>query len=340
MKILCVVEHGNAPSTRLRLRDCLDYYAGLDVEATVVPTRRSSVTERLRVLKEARRHDVVVLFKTIGFNELELGLLQRANRRIIFDFDDAVMFRDQKHRRPLRGKDFKKFLRTVRHCAAVVAGNDFLACFAEAAGRRAIILPTSIDLRRYHLKQNFDGQGVTIGWVGPSDGLPYLLNMQPALQRRGARFTGLKRRSVSDKPLQLDGVHVENDPWRLETEQTNLASFDIGIMPLWDSVWTRGKCGYKILQYMGVGTAVVASDVGVNNEIISHGENGFLAKTQEDWVGALSTLIQNAEQRRTFGLRGRELIAKRNSLESFADDYVKLFNELARIPGESPDSPG
>jgi glycosyltransferase involved in cell wall biosynthesis len=340
MKILCVVEHGNAPSTRLRLRDCLDYYAALGVEVTVVPTRRSSVTERLRVLKEARRHDVVVLFKTIGFNEFELGLLRRTNRRIIFDFDDAVMFRDQKHRRPLRGKDFKKFLRTVRHCAAVVAGNDFLACFAEASGCRAIILPTSIDLRRYHLKKNFDGSGLTIGWVGLSDGLPYLRHIQPALQRLGEMFPGLKLKVVSDKPLQLDRVQVENDPWRLETEQTNLASFDIGIMPLWDSVWTRGKCGYKILQYMGVGTAVVASDVGVNNEIISHGENGFLARTQDDWVNALSSLIQNAEQRRTFGLRGRALIEKSYSLETFAQGYVKLLQEVARIPGESPDSGG
>src|ERR1700736_4621109 len=197
MKILCVVEHGNAPSTRLRLRDCLDYYSALGVEATVVPTRRSSVTERLRVLKEARRHDVGVLFKTI--------------------------------------------LRTVRHCAAVVAGNDFLACFAEASGCRAIVLPTSIDLRRYHLKQNFDGPGLTIGWVGLSDGLPYLRHIQPALQRLSEMFPGLKLKVVSDKPLQLDRVQVENDPWRLETEQANLASFDIGIMPLWDSVWTRGK---------------------------------------------------------------------------------------------------
>src|SRR5260370_7158627 len=153
-------------------------------------------------------------------------------------------------------------------------------------------------------------------------------------------FPGLKLKVVSDKPLQLDRVHVENDPWRVETEQTNLASFGIGIMPLWDSVWTRGKCGYKILQYMGVGTAVVASDVGVNNEIISHGENGFLARTQDDWVEALSTLIQNAEQRRSFGLRGRELIEKRYSLETFAQGYAKLLREVARIPGESADSRG
>ena len=336
MKILCVVEHGNAPSTRLRLRDCLDHYAKLGIEATVLPTRRSSLSDRLRVLREAARHDVVVLFKTIGFNDLELSLLQRANRRIVFDFDDAVMFREQKHRRPLRGKDFRKFLRTVRHCTAVVAGNDFLASFAEACGRRAIILPTSIDLRRYQLKQYRDGLGLTIGWVGLSDGLPYLRHIQPALQRLTELFPGLKLKVVSDKPLQLDRVQVQNEPWRMETEQANLAGFDIGIMPLWDSVWTRGKCGYKILQYMGVGTAVVASDVGVNNRIITHGQNGYLAQTQDDWVNTLRALIENAEQRKTFGTRGRELIERHYSLEAFAKGYVDLLRELARIPAEFP----
>src|SRR5438270_1559320 len=336
MQARCVVEHGNAPSTRLRLRDCLDYYAARGVEVTIVPTRRSSVAERLRVLREARHHDVVVLFKTIGFNDFELGLLQRANRRIVFDFDDAVMFRDQKHRRPLRGKDFKKFLRTVRHCAAVVAGNDFLACFAEASGRRAIVLPTSIDLRRYHLKENFDTPGLTIGWVGLSDGLPYLRHIQPALQRLSEMFPGLKLKVISDKPLQLDRIHVENEMWQLESEQTNLASFDIGIMPLWDSVWTRGKCGYKILQYMGVGTAVVASDVGVNSQIITHGENGFLARRIEDWVDTLGSLIANAEQRKSFGIRGRELIERRYSLETFAKGYVKALREVAQLPSDSP----
>src|SRR5436305_1223731 len=340
MKVLCVVEHGNAPSTRLRLRDCLEHYQRLGVDATVLPARRSSLAYRLRFLKEAARHDVVVLFKTIGFNEFELGLLQRANRRIIFDFDDAVMFREQKHRRPLRAKTFKKFLRTVRHCEAVVAGNDFLASFAEATGRRAVVLPTSIDLSKYKLKQLNEGLGLTIGWLGLSDGLPYLRHIHPALQQLSVRFPGLKLKVISDKPLQLEGVRIENAPWRLETEQSHLASFDIGIMPLWDSVWTRGKCGYKILQYMGVGTAVVASDVGVNSQIITHGENGFLARTQEDWVNALGSLIRDAALRKTFGLRGRELIERRYSLENFAQGYVKLLNEVARIPGESVDARG
>src|SRR5438094_4898826 len=107
IRALCVIEHGDAPSTRLRLRDCLDRYRQLGVEATVLPTRRSSIVDRARVIKEGARHDVVVLFKTLGFSNLELSLLQRANPRIVFDFDDAVMFRGQKHCAPLSGKNFK-----------------------------------------------------------------------------------------------------------------------------------------------------------------------------------------------------------------------------------------
>ena len=330
MKVLCIIEHGNAPSTRLRLRDCLDYYQQAGIETTVLTARRSSIPNGLKILEQAAKHDVVVLFKTLGFTKLELTLLRRANPRIIFDFDDAVMFREQKHRRPLDGKNFRKFLRTVKHCSAIVAGNDFLACFAQACGRQTVVLPTSIDLTKYRLKQHSEGLGLIIGWLGLSDGLPYLQHIQPALKRLTQLFPGLRLKVISDKPLQLQGVAVENEPWVLETEQANLSSFDIGIMPLWDSLWTRGKCGYKILQYMGVGTAVVASDVGVNNEIITSGENGFLARTEDDWVEAIRSLIENAEQRKNFGLRGRQLVESRYSLEAFTQGYLKLLREVAR----------
>jgi glycosyltransferase involved in cell wall biosynthesis len=120
--------------------------------------------------------------------------------------------------------------------------------------------------------------------------------------------------------------------WQVETEQAQLASFDVGIMPLWDSVWTRGKCGYKILQYMGVGTAVVASPVGVNSEIIHSGENGFLARNEEDWVQSIGSLVKNAEQRTQFGLRGRQLVEAGYSLKGFAEGYVQLLREVAASP--------
>src|SRR5207244_10658745 len=138
-----------------------------------------------------------------------------------------------------------------------------------------------------------------------SDGLPYLRHIQSALKRLTKLFPGLRLKVISDKPLQLEDVVVENEPWRLETEQANLSSFDVGIMPLWDSLWTRGKCGYNILQYMGVGTAVVASDVGVNNEIISSGEHGVVARTETDSLGATGRPIEDADQPRNFGAPSR-----------------------------------
>jgi glycosyltransferase involved in cell wall biosynthesis len=330
MKLLCVIEHGRAPSTRLRLTDCLEDYRQSGIEVTIVSARRSSIAERLNVLRQAARHDVIVLFKTLSFTGLELKLLQQINPRIVFDFDDAVMFRSQKYGQPLRGKDFRKFLRTMKHCAAAVAGNDYLACFAEACGRPAVVLPTSIDPAKYSVKKHSDGHGLTIGWLGLSDGLAYLRHIQPALRRLSARFPGLKLKIISDKPLQLDGVLVENETWRPETEQTGLMSFDIGIMPLWDSVWTRGKCGYKILQYMAAGIPPVASAVGANIDIITHGLNGFLARTDEEWVNSIASLIDDSALRERVALSGRELVEKNYSLESFTGGYIKLFQALAK----------
>lgn len=329
MRALCIVEHGGAPSTRLRLKDCIPDYNRLGLEVTILVARRSHLATQRKILQEARRHDVVVLFKTLGFSSLELKLLRRANPHIVFDFDDAVMFREQKHRRPLDGRNFRKFLRTMEICSAVVAGNSFLASFARACDRRTVVLPTSIDLTKYRVKESGKGGSLTIGWLGLSDGLPYLRQIEHALRRLAQNFPGLKLKVVSDGPLTLSEIEVQNELWQIDTEQLQLSSFDVGIMPLWDSVWTRGKCGYKILQYMGVGTAVVASPVGVNSEIIHSGENGFLARSEEDWVRSIGHLIKHPEQRIQFGLRGRRLVEESYSLTGFAESYVKLLREVA-----------
>jgi len=333
MRVLCIVEHGDAPSIRLRLKDCLPAYQRLGIETTILTTQRSRISAQIQILRAARNHDVVVLFKTIGFSSLELAILRRFNPRVIFDFDDAVMFREQKYEQPFTGRNFEKFRRTMRICSAAAAGNTFLGSFAEGCGVKATILPTSIDLEKYSVKKQDSSDGLTIGWVGLSDGLRYLRHIQPALKRLSEKFPGLRLKVVSDKPLELDGVRIQNEPWQMETEQEHLRSFDVGIMPLWDSVWTRGKCGYKILQYMAIGTAVVASDVGVNGEIISSGQNGFLARTENDWVTSIGNLFENSEQRRTFGMRGRELIEQKFSLERYATRYAELFREVANSPG-------
>src|SRR4051812_35747820 len=201
MRVLFVIEPGRAPSTRLRLTDCIEYYRNAGIETAVLSSRRSSVRERTKIMREARNHDVVVLFKTTSLSPLELALLKRANRNVIFDFDDAVMFRGQKHRQALREKDFRKFVRTLKHCRAAVAGNHFLAALAEACGCPTAVLPTCVDLQKYRLKKHSAAEGLTIGWLGLSDGFAYLRDIQPALQQLTRQFPGLKLKIVSDKPL-------------------------------------------------------------------------------------------------------------------------------------------
>ncbi|MFL6584390.1 MAG: glycosyltransferase family 4 protein [Chthoniobacterales bacterium] len=329
MRVLAVVEQGNAPSIRLRVGDHIARYRDSGIEITLLPTH-AKISDRLNVARQASRHDVVMLFKTIGFTPLQLALLRRTNPRIVFDFDDAVMFREQKYRQPVRARTFQKFVRTMKICAAVVAGNEFLAGFAEACDRRALVLPTPIDLSRYVVKPPVEGRGRTIGWLGLSDGLPYVRQIAPALRRLTETFPDLRLKIISDKPLELEGVRVENELWRAETEQAHLASFDVGIMPLWDSVWTRGKCGYKILQYMGVGTAVVASSVGVNRQIIRDGENGFLATSENDWFERIRRLLEQSDLRRQFAVRGRQLIEEHYSADQYVTKYAALLAKVAR----------
>src|SRR5437868_4288288 len=204
MKVLCVIEPGRAPSTRLRLGDCLEHYRAAGIEVTTLSARRSSVRERLHLIRQARRHDLVILFRTTGFSSLDLHFLRRNNPRIIFDYDDAVMFRNQKYGKKIRTRDFEKFRRTVEHCTAVVAGNDYLARFAEACGSRAVILPTAVDLSKTPTPSGSVDDGLTIGWLGLSDGFVYLRHIQPALQQLATRFRDFKLRVISDKSLQLD----------------------------------------------------------------------------------------------------------------------------------------
>ncbi len=317
------------PSSRLRMVDCFEAYraAGIDCTVKFIP---SGVAGRLVAFYEASRHDVVVLQKKTSLRRIELALLKRFNPRIVFDLDDAVMFHELEHRKPLTGKPFVKFVRTINHCAAVVAGNRFLASFAEPNCSRVYVLPTPVDLNRYRLKDDSrPDDTVTAGWIGVGGNLHYLLDLAGVFQRLAKEYPALRLKVVSNRSIEIPGVDIIYEPWSLEGEISALQSFDIGVMPLRDSVWARGKCGYKILQYMGVGVPAVASPVGINTEFIQHGVTGFLATRPDEWTEALRSLIEHSELRREMGLRGRKRVEEQYSKALFASRYVEILRETA-----------
>lgn len=329
LRVLVLLSKRLPPSSRLRLTACFDDFRAAGIEPDVMPIPSGAVS-RYQMIAEAKKYDIVILQKKTSLHALELKLLRRANPRLIFDMDDAVMFHELEHSKTLSGKDFPKFLRTINHCAGVVAGNAFLARFAEPNCSRVMILPTPIDIRSYALK-DYDAEApdtVTVGWLGVAGNLRYLRRLAPVFQRLALRHPKFRLKIVSNGFIDIPGVTIIKEQWSLDTENQALRSFDIGIMPLDDSLWSRGKCGYKILQYMGVAVPAVASPVGINTEFIRPGKNGLLAATEEDWEAALEQLITDPSYRRQLGLQGRVDVESCYSLERYVEQYASFLREV------------
>ena len=270
--------------------------------------------ERLRLLASAARYDAVCVHRVL-LNPLELAWLRRAAPRYAFDFDDAIMFRDSAAVRMVSRRRQRRVARMLRGAAAVIAGNDYLADWARPHCEHVSVLPTAVDLAAYPAEPPTDGATV-IGWIGTASTLMYLRAVLPALARLAARQPTMIVRVVSDGALDAPDLPLINVAWSLAGEVDELRRFQVGIMPLPDDLWTRGKCAVKILQYFAAGIPVVCSPVGVAREIVEHGRNGFFATSEDEWVTHLEALLADAALRRRMGAAGRALVAERYSVEA------------------------
>lgn len=289
--------------------------------------------KRWRLFRSARHYDAVVIQKKTSFKSVELALLRHFNPHLIFDFDDAVMFHELEHDRPLNGKYFRKFLTTINHCRAVVAGNGFLAGFARPNCSQVWLLPTPIDMAGYRLKDYAAPtvDRVAVGWLGVPGGLKYLEMLGPVFANLSRRFPQFVLEVISTRPPELPGIPVSFVRWSAAREVDQLCALDIGIMPLPETLWTQGKCGYKLLQYMAVGLPVVASPVGINADLVHPGENGFLARTPEEWESQLAGLMESATRRRALGEQGYRLVQEHYSLSRYSRRYAEILRQVAGI---------
>jgi glycosyltransferase involved in cell wall biosynthesis len=262
----------------------------------------------------------------------QLGVLRRAARRLVFDFDDAVFLRDSYSPRglhdPLR---LRRFAATVRAADAVAAGNTFLhAQAARRAGTRPVhVLPTCVDPRRYPFARHGRAAGqAQLVWVGSASTLRGLETIRPLLENLGRRLPGLELKLVCDRFLQWWHLPVVPCPWSEAGEASAIASADVGISWVPDDLWSRGKCGLKVLQYLAAGLPVVANPVGVHREMVRHGETGFLAETPAQWVEAVGRLAHDPALRRRLGEAGRRLVVAGYSVEAGAARWLLLFDGL------------
>jgi glycosyltransferase involved in cell wall biosynthesis len=279
-----------------------------------------------------RASDVAILHQ-IKLSAAEARLFGAFTRRRVFDVDDAIYVR--KPRRlgePVGDSRWRrrKFAATCGRVDVVAAGNDVLAGIARATARDIEILPTSIDVARYRSASPGAAGAPTIVWIGSPENLIYLDMIRPAFARLTKRHPGLKVRVICSAFPEWPEIDVERVRWSEAGEADALAAAHIGIMPLTDDEWSRGKCAFKLLQYMAAALPCVASPVGANTEAVMDGVNGFHAVTSADWEERLESLILSPDLRARFGAAGLEHVEKRYSMRTYQTRYTALLARLAR----------
>jgi glycosyltransferase involved in cell wall biosynthesis len=305
--------------------------AGWEVRTEQFPSGRYGLrTWERRVL--LRWADVCVLHQ-IKLSSLEARLFASFSRCSVFDVDDAIYVR--KSRRLGEPADEspwrkQKFAATCRWVDVVAAGNEVLAGVARASAKEIALLPTSVDIACYQPTTAGPHQPPTIVWIGSPENLVYLEMIRPALARLSKRHPTLKLRVICSEFPDWTDVTVERIAWSSATEAQSLAGAHIGVMPLTDDAWSRGKCAFKLLQYMAAALPCVASPVGANTEAVLDGVNGFHATNVDEWERSLEKLILSPELRARFGAKGREHAQQHYSMQVYRSSYISLLTRLSQ----------
>jgi glycosyltransferase involved in cell wall biosynthesis len=261
--------------------------------------------------------------------------LRRVARRLVFDMDDALDLPPpsaQPSERELR-RYRERFEATVHAFDLVLCGNRELA--ARLPHDRFELLPTPVDTVRFSPNRIAAPQGKALGWVGHSDNLSYLESLADPLRELARRHPGLRLIVVADRPARLPGLDVEFRRWSLATEVSCFDGIGVGLMPLDDTPWARSKCAFKALQYLALGIPAVVSPVGMNREVVTDGETGFLAADDRDWIEALDRLLSDPDLARAAGARGRQLVEKRYSLGTVSGRLVDILDSVVSSPSSS-----
>ncbi len=291
---------------------------------------------RLRDVSRANDYDIIFVqreaFMT-GSSYFEKKF-SRSKAKLVFDFDDSIWLLDTSQANKIWQwmKSEKKTSEIIRHSHLVFAGNQFLANYALQFNSQVKIIPTTIDTTLFKRKSPYTNNSrICIGWSGSHTTIKHFESGVPFLKKIKEKYGDqVYFKVMGDEEYVNQELNIRGIPWSSASEVKILSSFDIGIMPLPDDEWVKGKCGLKGLSYMALEVPTIMSAVGVNTEIINDGENGFLAVSEEDWVEKLSALIDSFELRKKMGALARQTVEKRYSHESQKNNYLQYFNELLK----------
>jgi glycosyltransferase involved in cell wall biosynthesis len=322
MEIAFLVSRLDKPSTKFRIIAYLSLLRESGIKTDVFPLSKANIG-RWRVFSHLHAYDLVIIQKKL-FSFMELAYIRQQSQKLVYDFDDAVMY-GSNGESATRARKFKNM---VKNADAVFCGNHFL--LKEARQHRddnIFYVPTVVDTDEYPVKDHIERRPVTVGWIGSRSTLRYLVDLEElvlkAPDQRDVMF-----KIVADRSLNTDAQNVVFEKWTAEKEKSLLLGFDIGVMPLRDDVWSRGKCGLKLIQYMASGLPSITHPIGAAQEIITDGVNGMLRSDMDGWRDAIENLSRDVAVRARMGRAARDVVEERYSLKVWGPKVREIIESI------------
>jgi len=300
------------------------------VQATVLPFPKRFL-EKLKLFKSVNQYDILFIQRK-RFPVLWLKYIRKNARKIVYDFDDSIMYRNSKAANPESNTRVKMFKNMINASDHVIAGNEYLQKNTTPYTHDVTVIPSPIDMAFYPQKKYSEkNDNITLGWIGATGSIHYLEKMRPVFEALGKKYEDLRLKIICDTFFDCDNMVVEKKYWNEKDEVADIQSFDIGLMPLMDDPWSHGKCGLKVLQCLATGVPVVCSPAGINREIVEDGVHGFWANTREEWIEKQEILINDHDLRQRMGMEGRKRVIEYYSLKANAPRMLKIFQQLSSL---------
>jgi len=329
-RIVFLSKGEDSSSTRYRALQFFERLREADFDPCHL-TIAGPVASYVRALLALRKAEIVVVLRKT-FPRAVLWVLRKCSKRLVFDLDDAIFCNSDGSSSATR---MSRFADMVRVADQVTAGNNFLERAVAPFNRNVAVIPTCVDVEKYAVSAEQPADHFDLVWIGSRSTRKYLEDLLPALEQCVQRVPKLRLKIVADFTLRSGTIKIIPVQWSASSEALELASAHIGVAPMRDDDWSRGKCALKVLQYMAAGLPVVSSAAGVNADIVRPGENGELAGNTHAWVDAIEKLYQQPELRASYGINGRYLVRDQYSIDAVSARLIAVFNQLcaSKKPG-------
>ncbi len=343
MRLLALVDAPDHVCCRYRIRAFAPALTRAGWSLDCWPWKRSLLA-RVAQLSSVSSYDAVIMQRRL-LPGWQLAILRKHARHLVFDFDDAVLFRDSFARRGTESRvRQKRFESTVQAADVVIAGNDFLADCALRSGApaaRVRMIPTCVDPELYPQRAVAErprgaSRGCDLVWIGSSSTLRGLEQQHSLWDRLGREIPGLRLRVICDRFPDFGALPIVPVPWSQAWEARDLAAGQIGVSWLPEDSWSQGKCGLKVLQYQAAGLPVVANPFGMHVELVEPGQTGFLPRAVDDWIEAIRTLCGDPALRQAMGQTARSRVQAGYSTEAWASAFVDSVSAVEPAVPQEP----